>query len=282
MTQHIKQFIIKRYHPVFRLIIFSVICTTLFPLKLHSQDFEVAPASLKFRVLPGESEVKTVTVKNHGNQKETITIQIQDFLVGRDGNMEMLPSGTTRNSISNWININPTFLELQPNESGTIQINLQSSTEDISSKWGMLSFYSAVEQTAFSADRELQTGITISGRIDIYLSYTPISSSPPRVEINQLQEVDSEMENKKHFTVNIENLGDQITSGSVFLVANNLETAEEYRFETIEVITYPQSVRTVKLSMPNDLPQGRYALAALLDYPGSSSFKGTQIIIDIE
>ncbi len=247
------------------------------------QDFEVAPARINFNAQPGEGQSRTVTVKNHGNKKETITLRMYDFLVNREGDIETLPAGSTRNSISNWVNLNPTFLELQPNQSGTVQINLQSPSEDYSAKWGILSFTSSVEQTAFSADQEVQTGLSLLGRIDIYLNYNPMTSESHRLEINKLQEIESTQSGERMFSVNIENVGDQITNCKVFLIASHMETAEEHRFRTTEIKVYPQSVRTVQLSFPeNELPAGEYSLAAIIDFTGSTSLKGTQIVINVE
>ncbi|MFW6351465.1 MAG: hypothetical protein ACOC2E_03685 [Bacteroidota bacterium] len=257
-------------------LIFSYTCS-------YGQDIEVAPARINFNAQPGEGQTRTVTVKNHGNKKETITLRMYDFLVNREGEIETLPAGSTRNSISNWVNLNPTFLELQPSQSGTVQINLQSSSEDYSAKWGILSFTSTVEQTAFTADQEVQTGLSLMGRIDIYLNYNPLTMEAHRLEINRLQEVESTQPGERMFTVNIENTGEQITNAKVFLIASQLETAEEHRFKTTEINVYPQSIRTVLLSFPEDeLPTGEYSLAAIIDYAGSTSLKGTQIIIDVE
>lgn len=251
-------------------------------MSLSAQDFEVAPVRVNFNATPGETQSRTITVKNHGNRRETFTLRLSDFLVAKNGKMEILPAGSTSNSIASWINLSPSFVELEPNESQNIQVNLQAPNDDFNSKWGILSFMTTAEQTAFSADRELQTGIALSGRIDIYLAYNPATAEVGRIEINQLQEVQSNNPDEIKFTVNLDNLGERITIGKIFIIASNLATAEEERFKTIEVSTYPQTSRTVELSIPNTLEPGKYSIAAILDYPGSTSLKGAQITIDVE
>jgi uncharacterized protein (DUF2141 family) len=128
----------------------------------------------------------------------------------------------------------------------------------------------------------LQTGITLAGRIDIYVSYNPATNEPGRIDINKLQESFSVNPNELTFSVNLDNLSERIVVGRIFLIASNLNTGQEQRFRTIEVTTYPQTSRTVELSIPRNLPPGKYSMAAILDYQGSASLKGTQIIIDIE
>ncbi len=247
-----------------------------------SQDFEVAPVRVTFNIAPGESQSKIVTVKNHGNKKETITLRMLDFLIQRQGRMEILPAGSTRNSIASWINLNPMLVELQPNESANIQVNLQAPLDDYTAKWGILSFATAAEQTSFSVDRELQTGMSISGRIDIFITYNPTTGDVGNVEIGGFQEIASNKSDERRFSVNIDNTGEKILNSKVHLIASDMSTGKEYKFKTIEVALYPQAARTVELVMPKTLPPGRYALAAILDYPGSTSLKGTQILINVE
>jgi len=264
-------------------IFFSAIAIFLaMTTNLKAQDFEVAPVRLNFIVSPGESQSRTVTIKNHGNRKQTFTLRMHDFLVQRDGRMELLPAGSTRSSISGWVNLNPGFIELQPNESANIQVNLQAPTDEYSAKWGVLSFLTTAEQTAFSADRDLQTGMSVSGRIDIYMYYNPATGDPGRVEIGNLREETSKDPKSRLFNVNLDNPGEKIVNCKVFLIASNLQSGEEHKFKTVEVVSYPQTARTVELVLPGTLPPGRYALAAILDYPGSISLKGTQIVIDVD
>jgi P pilus assembly chaperone PapD len=247
-----------------------------------AQDFEVAPVRVTFNAAPGESQSRTVTIKNHSSRRETITLRMFDFLVQRDGRMENLPAGSTRNSIATWVTLNPSFMELEPNESRTIQVNLQAPNDDFASKWGILSFVTTAEQTVFSADRELQAGVSVAGRIDIYLMYNPATSEPGRIDISNLQEIESSNPEERRFSVNLENPGERVTIGRIFLIASNMLTGEEKRFRTIEVTTYPQTSRTVELTMPNTLPPGKYSVAAILDYSGSTSLKGAQILMDVE
>ncbi|TVQ16521.1 MAG: hypothetical protein EA361_04025 [Bacteroidetes bacterium] len=270
-----------RIHLFLRYFLFLSILFVI-PQWTLAQDFEVAPVRVVFNAAPGETQSRTVTIKNHGNRKETITLRMQDFLVQRDGKMEMLPAGSTRNSIASWVTINPGFIEMEPNESRTIQLNLQAPNDEYSSMWGVLSFVTTAEQTAFSADRDLQTGMSLAGRIDIFLSYIPATGEAGRIEINNLQEAESTNPEERLFTVNLDNLGERITAGKIFLVASNLRTGQEHRFRTIDVTTYPQSSRTVELTMPAGLTPGTYSVAAILDYPGSSSLKGTQITINVD
>ncbi len=249
---------------------------------LVAQDFEVAPIRMNFRSEPGETETRTFTIRNHGNRQETIVLTNRDYVVHRHGEREILPSATTRHSISNWVTFNPSFVELQPNEEATVQVTFQAPVEDYASKWGIMSFASTIERTAYSADKNVQTGVFISGRVDAYITYTPPTKQEPNIVISNLREVTSEDHAQRTFAVNIDNLGDNLTRCEIYLIASSLLTDEEKRFETVRVTAYPQSSRTIELELPDALQKGRYSLAAILDYGSKTYLKGTQITIDVD
>ncbi len=247
-----------------------------------AQDFEVAPIRINFSNEPGDTETRAFTVRNHGNRKEIINLTTRDFLVHRHGDRELLPAGSTRNSISNWITFNPSFVELQPGEEKTIQVTFQAPVDDYTSKWGILSFASTVERTAYSADKNVQTGIFISGRVDAFITYNPTTSEEPNVVISNLREVVSDDDKERVYAVNIDNLGNSITRCEIYLIASNLITADEKKFETVRITAYPQSSRTIELKLPDVLEKGKYSLAAILDYGSKTQLKGTQITIEID
>jgi hypothetical protein len=247
-----------------------------------TQNFEVAPIKLNFNSNPGETQSKTITVKNHGNSRTAITLTLRDYLVYQDGSRKIVSQGSAKNSIGEWITLNPAYMELNPNEAQTVQVNFQAPNDDYTSKWGILSVSTAKEQTAFSADQELSAGINIYGRIDVELYYTPQTGNDPRVTISNLQEVTSPEDTARKFTVSIDNLGNILTDCKIYLIASNLNTLKEKKFEPLEITAYPQTSRNVELTLPDVLSPGSYSLSAILDYGSNEALEGTQITIEVE
>ncbi len=249
------------------------------------QDFEVAPISLTFTANPGETETKTVTVKNHGNQPVSIVLTLRDYLIYKDGTRKKVPAESSKNSISKWITLNPSFMNINPNESMNAEVIFQAPNDDYTSKWGVLSVATAKEQTSFSSDKEFQAGIGIYGRIDVNLKYTPASeiNKNKRVKISNLKEVTEQDDSLRKFTASIDNLGNTLTDCKVYLIASNLKTLNEYKFNTTELTAYPQTTRTVELALPEKkLAKGKYSLSAILDYGSSEALEGTQITIEVK
>jgi hypothetical protein len=251
--------------------------------KVWAQDIEVAPIRVRFSANPQETQTKTITVKNHNNSKESVVLNLKDYLIYKDGAKKILPSGSSKNSIAKWITMNPSYLELNPNESQTVQLNFQAPSGDYTSKWGILSVSTAKEQTTFSADKETTAGIALYGRIDVYLTYTPQSEtqSNKRVKISNLKEITQQDDSLRTFSVHIDNLGNTIVPCKVYLIASNLSTLNEKKFKPKQIKAYPQTSRTLKLKLPDVLKNGSYSLSAILDYGSSEALEGTQITIEV-
>ena len=250
--------------------------------QIVAQNFEVAPVRLNFTPNPGETQTKMLSVKNHGNNTTSIVLSFQDFLIYKNGDKKILSPGSSKNSIAEWVTLNPSYLELNPNEVQTIEVTLQAPTDDYTSKWGLLNVTTAKEQTSFEADRELSAGVNLYGRINVQLAYTPQVQSNKRVQISNLREVTSPDDSLRSFTANIDNLGNTITDCKVYLIASNLQSLHEKKFQPVKLKAYPQSTRNVELTLPDKLPEGTYSLSAILDYGSSRALEGTQITIEVD
>ncbi len=263
--------------------LFIVIFILLISLVQFSigQDFEVSPAKLAFNAEPGESQEKMINVKNHSSKKMPILVSVGDFLPSTRGGKKYLEAKSTKYSIANWMSISPAYFELNPNEERQISVTLQAPLDDYSSKWGMIYFTSAREQEAFGADKGITAGMNISARIAVQVTQSPASNTNYVVKISRLREVTTEGDRLRKFQANIDNIGDKIAKCKVYLIASNLETAEETKFDEIKFTSYSKSTKIIELSLPDELPNGKYSLAAILDYGSSSSLEGTQLIIEV-
>jgi len=247
-----------------------------------AQDFEVAPVRLDFNAEPGENQTKVVTVKNHSNKKTSFIITLADFMPSESGERKIMAPNSTKRSCANWLNINPSFFELNPGEESQIQVSMLVPNDEFGAAWCEMYFQTTVEQTSWSADKALGTGLMVSGRIGVLIFQSPKSNTNNLLKISNLIEVDRGAAKDRKFKAIIENLGDKVTKCKVYLIASNMETAEERQFEPQEFETYPKMSRTIELSLPDVLPNGSYALAAILDYGPKYSLEGAQLLIQVK
>lgn len=245
------------------------------------QDFEVAPVSLDFDAEPATSQTKTISIRNHSSKKTSYLITLADFLPSQTGDNQQLPPNSTKNSCANWITINPSFFEVAPGGDIKLQVTMMVPGEEYKTAWCMLYIQPSKEQTVWGADKELATGLTVTGRIGVNIFQQPASLQNQGVQVSNFQEITSPNDERK-FTATVENIGDRISQCKIFLMASNFNTGEEYKFSPIDFEIFPKMSRNIELTLPKGLAPGYYSLAALVDYGPNYSLAGAQLNIEIK
>jgi hypothetical protein len=252
-------------------------------LNCFSQDFEVAPVKLEFSAEPGENQTKVINVKNHSNKKSSFVIAISDFLPSSDGKRQIMPPSTTRRSAANWLNINPSFFELNPGDQIPIQISILVPGDEYGAAWCMLYIQPTREQTSWSADKALGAGVMVSGRIGVSVYQSPSTNKNHSIKVTSLLEITKPNDTNRKFTASLDNLGDKVTKCKVHLIASNINTAVEKQFPSFEIETFPKMTRNVEVELPKgELPPGKYALAVIVDYGPRFALEGAQLVIDVQ
>lgn len=249
---------------------------------LNAQDFEVSPVSLFFNAEPGESQSKFINIKNHSSKAETFILTTSDYSVDSKGKGSYVEAGSLKQSVANLISISPSFFELQPNEEKQVNITLQQPIDDFGSKWGVVFVKTAKEQEAFSVDKGVSAGVSLSARIAVDVFQTPGNNKSFKATISNLSEISNDTDSLRVFTAIVNNLSEIITECKVMLIATNIETAEETNFKEEKFMMFPKSSRKIELELPNNLSKGTYSLAAILDYGSRTNLEGTQMIIKVE
>lgn len=261
---------------------FVTVLVMFFCFKLSAQDFEVAPVKLDFSTEPGESQTKTITVKNHSNKKASFIFAISDYLPASNGGFSYLPPNSTKRTCANWLNINPSFFELNPGDEIPIQIGMLVPNDQYGTAWCILYIQPTQEQTSWNVDKNLGAGVNVSGRIGVMISQSPKSNTNHSVKISSMSEITKVGDAERTFSATVENLGEKITKVKVYLIASNIKTSEEMQFKPVEIETYPKMSRTIDLILPNVLKKGTYSLATIIDYGSKYALEGTQIVIEVK
>lgn len=261
---------------MFLTVLFSVCVLT------EAQDFEVAPVLMSFNANPGEIQSQKITVRNHSNFKQKFVFNLADYDIDKKGTKKSMPLGSSKNSCAEWITVNPSFVELNPNEAFEVNVNMVVPKDGYSTRWCMVQVQTAKEQEGFEADRDLQTGVIIVPRIVVLVKQSPRSNNNYRGKVTGLVELNKTKNGYKIFEVSIENTGDKILEGKIYLALANIETGEEQKFNHETVTVYPGFIRKVELTLPVNIVPGKYALAALLDYGHRRPIEGTQLLLEIK
>lgn len=259
-----------------------IILLTIFSIPLFSQDFEVAPVLINFDANPGESQARTLTIRNHNPEIQKFSFNLSDYNLDENGTKIRQDAGSSERSLFTWLTINPAFVELNPNESAEVELILAVPRNGFDTRWGMINVEVAKEQMASSADKQLATGVIIVPRIVVLVKQSPRANQNYKATINNFEEVTEPGDKFRSFQAIISNEGDKVVDAKVFLALANLETAEEQQFNKTNFTVYPGFKRKVTLSLPIEPAPGSYALAMLMDYGNNSAIEGVQMLLEAE
>jgi len=249
---------------------------------LNAQDFEVSPVVMNFNAEPGEIQKKQLTLINHSAQPQKYNLKISDFVMDADGNRKIIPLGSSKRSCADWLNISPSFIELNPNQTAQLDIMMTVPKDGFSSRWCMVHVEVAKEQSAFEADKTLATGVLLVPRIVVMVKQSPRSNNNYKASINGLKEITKRSDKQQSFEATITNIGDNVIDANVYLTLANLQTGKEEKFGTVKTTVYPDASRKVTLQMPRVTIKGKYVLAAILDYGHRQPLGGTQLMLEIK
>ena len=260
----------------------STFCILLFASFLYAQDFEVAPVLMSFNASPGEIQTKSINLINHSSKPQKYILKVTDFEFDKDGNKKSIPAGKSKRSCADWITLNPSLVELNPNQTATIETLMTVPINGFSAKWCMIYVEAAKEQTPFDADKSLATGVVLIPRIAILVKQSPRNNLNYKATITGLKEITKAGEPHRSFEVLVTNTGDNIIEANVNLALADMQTTKEDKFKPVRVTIFPDNSRTVKLQLPAILSKGKYALAAILDYGHRQPMGGTQMLLEVK
>ncbi len=244
-----------------------------------SQDFEVAPVLVSFNAEPGSIQSTKLSIKNYANVKQRFEITLSDYSIDKQGNKLSLAAGTSENSLANWLTLNPSFVELNPNESKEIELMITVPKGHSETRWGMAHVQVAKEKSAFDVDEDMATGVVLVPRIVVLIKQSPKSNRNYAAKIQDLKETTKEGENRT-FEALIVNYGDKVVDAKVSLSVANIMTAKEENFPKKKFTIYPKQSRLIQISLPKKLEKGKYAVAAVMDYGHRKPLEGAQIMIE--
>lgn len=262
-----------------KLSLFCFFLSILF-LFADAQDFEVAPTKLDFACEPGQVQTKVVTVRNHANVKQQFNLILGDMQKDSTGKSSTKVSPTR--SCKDWIVLNPSFFELNSNESKEVKVSMQVPPGQNNTRWAIIYVQPTEEQTSMAADKAMRTGIKIKPRIGIRVVQSPKSNTNYNATISDLKEVTQSKDSLRTFEVKVSNIGDKVIEGKVYLILSDLATAKEIKTKPTRVSVLPDNKRIVKLRMPPNVPPGKYSLAAILDYGNNYALEAIQIHIEVK
>ncbi|MBL4605101.1 MAG: DUF916 domain-containing protein [Flavobacteriaceae bacterium] len=244
----------------------------------------VSPSHFHFNQKQGEIKTYDITIKNTTSTKKEFNVNVYDFDMNGKGKSSFLPAGKGKYSLSKWVNISPTFVELKPFDTKKVKITVSIPSDDSGRKaaWSIL----MVEQEAPRNNliNTRKDGNTIAlGIVPTFAFGIFAYQNPPNVLSNKVEFKDFQIRNNKNgksLYIEVENQGDGIAYCTSYVDLTNLDTGEQQRLKVKNFTIVPDLVRDFNFKLP-PLPKGKYLAIGVLDYESSEEIQAARMEFEI-
>ncbi len=244
----------------------------------------VSPSHFHFSQKQGEIKTYDITIKNTTSTPKEFNVNVYDFDMNGKGKSSFLPAGKGKYSLSKWINVSPTFVQLKPNENKKVKITVSVPSDDSGRKaaWSILMVEQEAPRNNLINTRKdgntIALGIVPTFAFGIFAYQNPPNVLTNKIEFNDFQLKDSP--SGKALYIEVQNKGDGIAYCTSYIDLTNLDTGEQQRLKVKNFTIVPDLIRDFNFNLPN-LPKGKYLAIGVLDYESSEEIQAAKMEFEI-
>lgn len=263
--------------------------TAIFFISLHSgltaQNVAVSPSRLYFKEAPGSFRAQTIRVSNNGDKPESFQITFNNFTSeGNQGKTQILEEGDER-GCAQWLSATPAFFELEAGTSQEVKIMLQvpNTPEANNVRWAIAAVKLAKEKTGSGSGSEQETGMQIIQTFQflIHIFQTPPTIHHKEANVLSFKKISQAGDSVQVLGMEVANVGETILDCAPYLDIVNLSTGVSQRIKARGFSILPGGQREIKLSLPKDLPKGKYSVLGVIDYGSDSDLAGAELDLEL-
>jgi hypothetical protein len=248
----------------------------------------VSPSTLRFNAKPGTIQTKTIKVTNDTRKKQVFQIIFQDYGADDDGGSETGKSKYDMYSLSKYLLITPTLIELNPRESKTVTVTADIPAGDSMaiSMWTMLLVDQVLEREKLETPN-LGKNAMAMGVKNSFGFAIQVFQNPPNVIINNVEIIDFKFIKKTEnipyqiFTA-FKNAGSGIAYSLYYLELTNLVTGKVSKLKVKQFPIFPGYKKSFSTELPADLEKGPYSVMAVLDFGNKDELQTAEMEFSLE
>jgi hypothetical protein len=256
---------------------------TCFCFAGFAQRLSLQPTTLDFNVGPAGNQTQTISVANLSDKKVAFQVYLADWLRDSVGTHQYFKADTLRRSCASWIRLNRNFFELEPRQSTEIVVQMQAPVDSASMsemKWAMLFLQGVEEQDSASRfTQTLQTQIKELLRIGIHIYQTPLNLNRKAAKTISFKEVESE---KNTFELKMRNTGNVMLRCRSYLELTDVSSGKTYKTKVIEYPVFPEGMRKVRFTIPEEIPAATYSALAVVDLGEDVPLEAMEKVIKVK
>jgi hypothetical protein len=247
----------------------------------------VSPAHFHLAIKPGGQKSIKVKLSNNTDRPNSFKMRLMDFQMNNFGKSQFIPAtDSSEFGLSKWINIAPTFVELQPGEKKTITLVVSVPDDESGQKASWCVLLIEQEKPRESLSPEGNNGETIAFGIvptfafGVYIYQNPPIVNNTNVEIINFRHVQQDTLNGIY--IEAENAGNGIAYCTSYIDITNLETGTLQRLMVKRFTILPSIKREFKFLLPSDLQPGTYGAIGVIDYESAPEIQAAKLKFKIE
>jgi|TARA_B110000090_G_scaffold147360_1_gene161715 hypothetical protein len=250
-----------------------------------SLGVSVSPSHFHFTQEQGQIKTYDITVKNTTSTAKSFNVNIYDFDMNGKGKSSFLPPGEGKYSLSKWMNISPTFIELEPFKTKKVKVTVSVPSDDNGRKaaWSILMIeQEAPRNNLVNTKKDGNTvafGIVPTFAFGIFAYQNPPNVLTNNIEFTEFQFLENDAVNK--LLLEVQNKGDGIAYCTSYIDLTNLDTGEQQRLRVKNFTIVPDLTRDFIFNLPQTLQKGKYLAVGVLDYESSEEIQAAKLEFEI-
>ena len=250
-----------------------------------SLGVSVSPSHFHFTQEQGQIKTYDITVKNTTSTAKSFNVNIYDFDMNGKGKSSFLPPGEGKYSLSKWMNISPTFIELEPFKTKKVKVTVSVPSDDNGRKaaWSILMIeQEAPRSNLVNTKKDGNTvafGIVPTFAFGIFAYQNPPNVLTNNIEFTEFQFLENDAVNK--LLLEVQNKGDGIAYCTSYIDLTNLDTGEQQRLRVKNFTIVPDLTRDFIFNLPQTLQKGKYLAVGVLDYESSEEIQAAKLEFEI-
>jgi hypothetical protein len=250
-----------------------------------SLGVSVSPSHFHFTQEQGQIKTYDITVKNTTSTAKSFNVNIYDFDMNGKGKSSFLPPGDGKYSLSKWMNISPTFIELEPFKTKKVKVTVSVPSDDNGRKaaWSILMIEQEAPRSNLVNTRKdgntVAFGIVPTFAFGIFAYQNPPNVLTNNIEFKEFKFLENETVNK--LLIEVQNQGDGIAYCTSYIDLTNLDTGEQQRLRVKNFTIVPDLTRDFIFNLPQTLQKGKYLAVGVLDYESSEEIQAAKLEFEI-
>ena len=222
-----------------------------------SLGVSVSPSHFHFTQEQGEIKTYDITVKNTTSTAKSFNVNIYDFDMNGKGKSSFLPPGEGKYSLSKWMNISPTFIELAPFKTKKVKVTVSVPSDDNGRKaaWSILMIEQEAPRNNLVNTRNdgntVAFGIVPTFAFGIFAYQNPPNVLTNNIEFKEFKFLENDAVNK--LLIEVQNQGDGIAYCTSYIDLTNLDTGEQQRLRVKNFTIVPDLIRDFVFNLPQTL-----------------------------